>query len=285
MSITLSELLQTVMAEMGLLQVSLATGGSDTTIVDDDQKLVHGMPDAWKNGTVFIVRDAGGNGASPEGRFATVTAYDDSTGTFTFASITDSVAAGDQYGFVSSEYPLQQLIVLANRGLRENVPKLPFYDRTTIETANDQREYSAAAVWQHPRPVSVEIETITNDSDRKGWQPIHNYLYEPASSAGGQGKIIFLDDWPSGRDIRVGYYDYQPSLYAYDDYVDSRIARNVAKWAVALTAWRWKRNQGGSVGYEDEINVAKAELKEALKQDPIPRINAPAGHIVTYTRS
>lgn len=286
MSITLSELLQSVVSEMGLLQVSTVTeGGSQTVIVDEDQELIHGMPDAWKGGTIFIIRDAGGSGAAPEGEFSVISAYNDNTGTFTFDALSSSVPSDSVYGYVSSEFPLQQMIVLANRGLRENLPMLPFYDRTTLETVADQREYTGAAVWQHPKPVSVEIETITNDTYRKGWRSIHNFSYEPPSTAGGQGTLILHDDWPSGRELRVGYYDYHEKLYAHDDYVDSRISRNVAKWSVVLAAWRWKRGQGGGVGWEDEINMARAELNEALKVTPIPRHNPPAGKIFVYTRS
>ena len=108
MAFTLSNLL--VGAFQGLGQMTIgnkATGGSTTTVVDSTQANT-ARDNAWKNGAMFITRDAGGASAAPEGQFQRISAFTNSSGTFTVeTAFSTAVAAGDIYGYTSPYYPLR----------------------------------------------------------------------------------------------------------------------------------------------------------------------------------
>lgn len=269
MTYTLSEMIQDALREMGVLYYGKATGGSTTTVVDTLQQNRHGRPDAWKYGTLFVVRDGGG--VAPEGEFETITEYVDSTGTFTFATLTAAVASGDRYAFCSSDWKLQTLIEIANDCLRDY--KLPRFDRTTLDTVDNKREYASSVSWQNPKPRLVQIQTHTGDSDDNRWVTITQWDYEPSSTPGSDGKILFQRQLTSSRDLRIGYYDYHPRLNAFDDVVDGMINPTLAKWSLVVALWRWKRN-------DEEMAKAMPMLERAILQHSIPGIEAPAGKVL-----
>src|SRR3990167_4855959 len=117
MAFNLSELLQRMYRELGQLNLAKATGGSTTTVVDST--LSGKFSDGFMvDGALFIVRDAGGASAAPEGEFNRLSAYVDSTTTFTVdTAFTTAPASGDLYGYASQLFPLQQAIQAANDGL------------------------------------------------------------------------------------------------------------------------------------------------------------------------
>ena len=78
----------------GLFYRGVCTGGSDTTAIVPG---LIGFGDDYFNTKFFIqiVFNANSHGASPEPKTRVVTDYDTATGTFTFATVTDTLEVGD----------------------------------------------------------------------------------------------------------------------------------------------------------------------------------------------
>ena len=175
MSYTLSTLLVDVYGELGQLTVSTATGGTTSTIVDSKQGDQHGDEDSimW---SAFIIEDAGGESAAPEGEMALVTSYTDSTGTFTSAasSWTVAPATGDIYAWANDFYPYYDTIRALNRGLKA-LGEIPLVDTTTLDVVAGQTEYTYATTWKRNPPFRVDLET-KEDTDDNQWRHRGYYL-------------------------------------------------------------------------------------------------------------
>ena len=271
MAYTLSNLLQDMYKELGQLNVSVATGGTPTTVVDS--KLVNRYgDDDWKEGSLFVVRDAAGAGASPEGKFERVSAYANSTGTFTIASITNSTVSGDTFGFASEFYPLYNMIELANDGLR-SLGDVTLVDTTTLEVVANQTEYAAAVAWKRRKPTRIDIQGRTGDANDNQWYPLDAWEYIPAG-AGTAGLIVFRDQLSVGRDLRIWYIAQHPRLSAYSDVVNEAIHPELATWAGVTKALAWQKKRLGQ-GADDTIvqalNEARVEFERAKAEHPIYR--------------
>src|SRR3990167_10690202 len=155
MAFTLSNLLQSMYKELGQLKLRRATGGGTTTVIDTT--LLGLLTDETpKDGTMFIVRDAVGASAAPEGEFARISSYVDLTTTFTVdATLTAAVASGDTYGWASSRYPLDMMMQMEKDGLRA-LGDVPLVDITTLDTAASQTEYDYAVTWKRVEPYRVD---------------------------------------------------------------------------------------------------------------------------------
>ena len=168
MAFTLSNMLQGVYKALGQLRVSTATGGSTTTIVDT-KRVGTANDDDFRNGVAFVVRDAGGASAAPEGEFNRISAYVDSTGTFTVdTAYTAAPASGDTYAWANQQYPIYEMIQAMNDGLRL-LGDVPLVDTTTLDTAAAQTEYAAAVAWKRRRPYRIDIQGRTGDADDNQW--------------------------------------------------------------------------------------------------------------------
>ena len=94
--ITRQELLKRFMDRTGFGVYGVADSGSATTLVDD-ALIGQGLhAKSFVGGFIRIVKDAGGAG-SPEGKIRPVTVFDPATGTVTFPTVTDAIAASDEY--------------------------------------------------------------------------------------------------------------------------------------------------------------------------------------------
>jgi len=134
----LSNLLQKVYSDLGQTPKNygqfVATGGSTTTFVNSGFGELESPPetDAFKNMIAFVVRDAGGVSASPEGKFKRITAYDDSTYTGTLeATITDSIASGDRLMIATqNSFPVDQVIFCGN--IAPNSPNCAIFKKSRL---------------------------------------------------------------------------------------------------------------------------------------------------------
>ena len=212
MAFTLSNLLVEAYKELGQLTVSTATGGSTSTVVDSKQAGIHG-DNSWKEGGVFILRDAGGASAAPEGEFKRCSAFTDSTGTFTVESVfTTSPASGDTYGFVGDYYPFYTMIELANAAL-QSLGDIPLVD-TSLTSAASQTEYDYAVGLKRQPPFKVEVQGRTSDANDNQPVPLSSWEYRPATA--GTAGTLFLPQLPTGRTIYVWYMGPHPVVKAYN---------------------------------------------------------------------
>lgn len=272
MSFALSELLQEVYTELGQMQVSTATGGGNDYVTDSKMANTGGKDDVWKNGAVFIVEDAGGAGAAPQGEYSLITAYDDATGKFTVESnFSAQPAAGDIYGIVSEYYPLYTMIELANAGLR-SLGDIALVDTTTLDTASGQTEYAASLAWKRRPPVRIDYQGETGGEDDNRWVRVYDWEFVPAAP-GSTGLIIFRSELPLGRDLRIWHMDAHPRLNAFDDDIAEVLAPELVVAACVERALRWQNSRlgGGDPFLLQRWNDAKTELGRAIFRFPVWR--------------
>src|SRR3989304_4301831 len=164
MAFVLSNLLQQAFTRLGQANISTATGGSTSTVVDSKQGGLHG-DNAWKDGACIIVRDAGGLFAAPETEIALVTSYTDSSGTFTSAAsaYTSAPADGDTFMFVNDFYPLFTMRELANSVLQALGP-IPLID-SSITTASAQTEYTLPVFFNDTAPTEIYSLSKVGDAN------------------------------------------------------------------------------------------------------------------------
>ncbi len=266
MAFTLSNLLQAIYAELGQFHASTATGGSTTTVVDGKQAGKHSI-DAWKDGAVFIVQ---ADGAAPEWEFKRVSAYADSTGTFTLESaLTAAAASGDTFGFVSEYYPLQTMIELVNAALR-SLGDIALVDTTTLDTAAGKTEYAASVAWKRRRPLAIDYQGRTGASGDNDWVRVYDWELVPAAP-GSAGLIVFNEELPAGRDIRIWYVDSHPRVSSYSHIVSETLTPELAIAAGVERALRWQNSRldGQDLLLLQRWNDAKIELARSRLLYPI----------------
>lgn len=283
----LSNLLQKVYSDLGQTPKNYgqftATGGSATTFVNSAWGDLESPPetDAFKNMIAFIVRDAGGANASPEGKWSKVSAYADATYTGTIATVTDAIASGDWIMLVSQDkFPLEQVIFCVNRAL-ENLGTIELIN-TSLTSAANQTEYAVPIALKNRKPLAVYYQGNTNDSNDNNWVHVSSYRFEGATP--GSAGTLYLPQLPSGRTIRIVYEGVHPLVTDYNSYISETIHPEVLTAAaiVEVLAWynRLDENQSGNdfhLWLEGEYRDKR--LPMALQRNPIEK----AGRNLRYS--
>src|SRR3989337_394548 len=268
MAFVLSNLLQQAFTRLGQANISTATGGSTSTVVDSKQGGLHG-DNAWKDGACLIVRDAAGASAAPETEIALVTSYTDSSGTFTSAAsaYTAAPASGDTFMFVNDFYPLFTMMELANSVLQALGP-IPLID-SSITTAAAQTEYTLPVTAKRMAPLRVEYNTKVGDANDNQYVPIDNYRIVPATA--GTVGVIVLPQLPTSRTVRIWYMGVHPTLTAYSSAVAEVIDPELATALLVEKALEWQnsRLQGGDDFLLQRWNDQKQQVVEARANFPI----------------
>jgi len=256
---TLSDIVRDVLFELGFRE-RYASGGTTSTLVDADL----GGEDTY---------DGGGAGAAPEGEFAEVTDYAESTGTITVATaaFTDAPAATDGYIVSTSEYPHRQVIRAVNRALSK-IGDIPKVDTTTLDTASAQTEYDYAVTWKRQPPYRIDIQTQTNDADDNRWQELSKgfWYYVPAA-AGSTGLIIFRDQLPTSRDLRIWYKGPHDAVEAYNDTIYEGLHPDlvVAEVVYELLRWRYTEQRGADEYIAQLLNEAGESREQMRMKHPV----------------
>ena len=282
MAYYLTNLLQDMYSSLGQMDVTTATGGSTTTFVDT--KLAGLYNDDDLNGwTLFVIRDAGGLGASPEGQFTRITDYVASTTTSTIATLPTGIAAGDTIGYVKILYPLYTMIEVINRALR-SLGVIEYVDTASIVPVAGQTEYTLPAVMKYERPVRVSVNTNVSDRNDNQWYDILDYEIQ-YSVPGENGKLIFKDPPPSGHLVRVVYRTVHPFLTAYNSPVSENIHPTLATAAAAEKALEWQNSRlsGSDEFFLQRWNDAKRHLMDAKQEYPI-RMSKPKPKVFGISR-
>src|SRR3989337_2913391 len=268
MAFVLSNLLQQAFTRLGQANISTATGGSTSTVVDGRQGGLHG-DNAGKDGASLLGRDAGGLFAAPETEIALVTSYTDSSGTFTSAAsaYTSAPADGDTFMFVNDFYPLFTMRELANSVLQALGP-IPLID-SSITTAAAQTEYTLPVTAKRLPPLRVEYNTKVGDANDNQYVPIDNYRIVPATA--GTAGVIVLPQLPTSRTVRIWYMGVHPTLTAYSSAVAEVIDPELATALLVEKALEWQnsRLQGGDDFLLQRWNDQKQQVVEARANFPI----------------
>lgn len=278
----LTHLLQRVYRRLKVARTSKATGGSATTIADT--KLVKFLGDSNETNylsednpfTVIIIRDAGGEGAAPEGEFNIVSAYDPA-GTITVPdawSGSSQVAAGDTYMYVSPDFPLYDMLEVVNDALI-SLGNIPAVD-SSLTTAAAQTEYALPVALKSNRLLNVEVQGILTDANDNRYVQVPNWQVVPAGP--GSTGLLVLPQLAEGYLLRLTHLGLHPRVSAYADYISEYIHPEVAVAAVVAHALQWYNTQkGGADKYwlqrEDrawnQLDIAKQTYPISL---PVERV-------------
>ncbi len=261
---TLSNILRDSLIELGAATIGKATGGTTVTVVDS---ALGGTDDDYNGGSIIITYDNGGAGAAPEEEFARVSDYAQSSGTITVLDadkFTVAPAVSDEYLVSTKKYPHQKMIRAINRALSQ-IGDIPRVDTTTLDTASSKTEYAYAVEWKRSPPYRVDIQIRTTDSDDNQWRKISRgkWYYVPAVGGTG-GLLIFKDQLPSSRDLRVWYKGPHPAVQDYDDDIYEGIHEEWLIWEVVYRALRERLGRRDALSeWEVQLmNEANAERKE-----------------------
>jgi len=236
-------------------KVTLATGGSTTTVVDTklaDELADSNEDDIFNGGSVIVIEDAGGASAAPEGEFSRVTDYVASSTTLTFSpAMTTAPASGDHVILIPPDFPLYDMIEMVNDALKY-ISRVPRFD-TSITTAANQTEYTLPLALKGRQILGIEVQGITTDADDNRWQPISNWRtgYAAAGSTG----TLLLPQLASGYTVRISYLAEHARVDAYDDYIDEHLDRNLVHAAVFAHALQWKNDRDALSGGADNATI------------------------------
>lgn len=258
MPFTLSKLLQGVYRKLGDSIEVIATGGSTTTVIDTALAGILDDDDALTNGAVFVVWDAGGAGAAPEGQFSRITAYNSATQTVTMEALTSGVGAGDVCQLVRGVYPLRTMIELANDTLRQ-FGDIPLY--FTMTTVEGQTEYTFSDEYRRVKPTLVQYNDSSED-DR--WTQVQHIYSTPALP--GADATLILPELRGGLTLRVWYKAPHPRLTVYSSAIDEALDPELVIAAMRVVALEWNNaRQGGTDdAIKQEINNAKDAYERML---------------------
>src|SRR5688572_3338614 len=197
---------------LGVVSEGIATGGSTTTILDTVERLEEN--DFWNGGTAWILYDAGGLGAAPQGEYGYISDFATSGGTVTLrTALSAAVASGDRYAIAGLRYPLQLLIQKVN----ETFGVIEKTDITTVDFAEEQTEYSLPSDVLEMK--EVWIQTVVDDSDDNRWKKIYDWEIQK-SATGTANKIIFHRQFDSTAVAKLVYLTYHAKLQAATDKLD-----------------------------------------------------------------
>jgi hypothetical protein len=271
MAYTLSNLLQDALKYQGIdaFDVRVATDGSTTTFIDTTIEDAYG-DDELKNGTIFVVRTT--VGLPPQGEFARISAYTQSSFTVTFDVLTAAVVGptspypGDTCMLVSPEYPIRTMIELANDAVRD-CGEITGLDATTI-TIDGAKEYTLPVGCK--RLVRVCLQNELADADNNEWSEITDYEIDP-SPGNVAPTIIFQDSYTAGYTLKFVYNGFHPILTAYDSPINEAITPPFAALVLADKIMQWHGVTNENSNYANKI---LSELAEAKATYPVRREKA-----------
>lgn len=238
----------------------LATGGSATTIVDSTLASKY-TENKFKNWIAFISTTT--DELTPQSKYATISAYVNSTGTATIATLTDAVGAGDTYSFAKGTIPLLTMGKLVNDALGM-LGRITYLD-TSLTTAATTLNYTLPIATKGVRPNKVYLrKTDYTEYD------VPNYQILPA--AGGSTETLLFDTQPPyPYTIVIEYNIIHPALTLYSSTVSETIHDALVVAACVERVYHWKMTPKMRKLDVQNWQLAKQSLAEAKAMYPIQR--------------
>jgi hypothetical protein len=253
-----------VLQDLGVLNVTTATGTASKTAIVDSKIIspeVLYEDDEFNLGYMFIIRTS--DNLAPQGEYQQITDFVGSTGTFTVDTFTANVESGDVIGFTNTEYPPRLMLERLNTALRsEKIGDIILVD-TSLTTVSGQTEYALPVALKR-NPFKVEIQTSTTSGDYE-YKQIYSWQYVPAA-AGSTGKLVLSSDPDAGKLLRIWYVGRPSTMSVYSSVIPETIPPEVVRYAlmVEMMSWQNARNKGEDAYVKEEWNKYSALLDEAL---------------------
>jgi len=266
-SFQFTHLLQRVYDKLEQTKGLIATSGSSTTIIEDTTLSTEYDDTQFVGHTAFVVRDAAGAGAAPEGEFQRVSSYDATNKQLTVSAFTAAVATGDEIILArNSQFPLYDVKRICTNALRALGPVRTV--DTSLTTADSQTDYNFPSGVLDI--VKVEIQGNTSDSNDNQYFEVP-FKKIPPSSIGGT-RSFTIAQYDSGRTIRLTVIGPHAKLSDYDDDISDDIYEELAVAACALACARWKRSATEqTILPRLEVDYAYAIQKYPIRYKPSKR--------------
>jgi hypothetical protein len=264
---TLFDLTYEVARKLDAIVEGVATGGGTTTIVDTVERLE--ADDYWVRGTAWVLRDAGGAHAAPEGEASVITDFVQSSATLTLRdTLTGSVAAGDKYALGKRRYPFSLLIQKVNEALHTIGP-IEVTDKVTIPSLDSsQTEYSL------PLRAGMDLRQVlyATDPDAADHQYVEFFDYTIERSTTGTGDLLVLTApyaW-SGNLLKIVYMDYHPALNDVTDRLNDQVNSERVVLAAVAACLEWRRSKVGSGDPTIDAKAASTAQRMATIREEAP---------------
>lgn len=284
---TRADLVAEICREFGYYYRSSATGGSTTTVVDTAG--LFAPDDYWVGHYVYIVTDAGGGGAAPEGEERPITDYVQSTATLTVSpAFSAAVAASDVYELL----PMRRGDVEAaiNAGIRAagTTWLVPTVDDSTVDLADDDYDYSL------PDDLVRLLCVWTREGTDEPWVPVDARMWWVEGTPGAQVlEFKTLSGLDSDGTLRLEYLA-RPSEMTADsgtfgigEPAETELVEFVTAWALY-----WLHNQAANRdpeagGFRPHYTQAQSYLAQARAIQQLARGFAGRGsaHGARWARS
>ena len=255
MAYTFAQLSYRVASELGITLEGIATGGSTATIVDSSRTEAD---DFWNGGTAWILYDAAGAGAAPQGEVKVITDYALTGGTITCGTWSAAPGAGDRYAIADKRVPLRTIEQQINSALL-SVGRVPM-ESTTLTTAVNQTEYTLPTNGQDLR--QVWIQTKQNDSDDNYWQEMVNWKVAA-------GKLILPDQPNSGYSLKLVYAAYHNTLANPTDTLSEYVPLVRVIYPAILNCLTWQAMRTKWSDWQKQIDYWQARMNEIIQTNPI----------------
>lgn len=239
-----------------------ATGGSTTTLVDS---AMGDYPnDYWNGGTLFIL--SGDNALTT----LKITDFATTTGTFTFATITDAIVSGVEYVSMPPSYSRDDLVRALNSALNEIGP-IPKYEVLT-PSEEEQETYLLQGVFN-----ILMVETTSQDEEPYDWEV--NYYWKELNN-----RLVFATDHvPTFEKLRIWYEARHARVDEDDDYVSDyvhpdRLAATGAKYAVLN---RSTKAINSEPYLAEQLKMLRDDVDRLSVRHPVKRVQ-PTPHLATW---
>lgn len=269
---TLFDLLKKAYISLGHMEVSTATGGSVSTIIDTKLGDKYGDGDIVGS-TAFIIRDSAGAGAAPEQEITRVTDYVASTNTITVSpSFSAAVAAGDTFGIAKPIIELDTMIELANMAL-QGLGTIQLTD-TSITTVDGQTEYSLPVGLKY-KVTLVQMAT-NKDTGNYEYNDISGW-YQINSGPGSVGMLVFNESLPSGYTLKLFYEAEHPRVQVASDDIAEVLHSEYATRLVVDKALEYqvRRTNGTDPFLLQTANKAMQDVMDARSRFSQPKHKRP----------
>lgn len=274
MAKTLFNLTHELARLLGTTVEGVATGGSTTTIADSVERTE--SDDFWNGGTAWILYDAGGASAAPEGEYSFISDFAQTGGVVTLRStLTAAVASGDRYALGGLRYPLQLLIAKIN----EQLGVIEKTDISTVLIAADQTEYSLPTDLLELK--QVWISSGADDTNANNWQQLYDW-YVQKSATGSANKLVFSRQFNADDLIKLVYTGYHARLQVATDKLDDSINADKILKEAAIGCLLWYKAKVGDsdMSVNDLLNYFQPLAAQAAQEFPqkLPKKSARTIH-------
>jgi len=255
---------------LGIVREGYATANGDADkkdIIDTTNRTE--ADDYWNSGTVWILYDAGAAGAAPEGQYAIVEDFVNSSGTIDFsAALTVATGTGDKYAIGKKRYDFNLLTQKVNEALFD-LGTIPVTDITSLDTIAEQTEYSLP-IAANLDLREVWIETNIDDTDNYRWRKISDW-YVQRTDIGTADLLVFTLQPTTLRDLKLVYMGVHPELRIYTDKLSESVHPNLVIYEAALKCLLYRKQKIGEMDptLSEQINYFDSKAREAKMLYPI----------------